>query len=740
MTMPPRRGGNEHPRSQSQLSHSTTNTSKFLKLAQRQLDEENQSYRRSAQTPSAMQSKKMRLFVTSNDDGGTTLPRPLSPGYAYAATIADFDELVERNIWDLPQESKTYLTHSQVESIFRAKCADQQCLVSFDRAQRFHTLISEKCQGQWFVLRQCGLGIHSLRAICNVLEADCNITHLDLSGNTFGEEAGEVFAKLLAVNTTLIVLRLQSINIGAGIEPIARALELNNHLTALDLSGIPGITRNTIWGSSIDRLVQMVERNKVLSNINIANCGLQRSSSLIVKSLTNHAALTSLNLSGNSLKDDGCVAIKAFFASAACQLLSLSLVENQITCRGATRLADALRVECAGSQHLEELHLACNDIGSKGCEALAASIREHPKLKVLDLSQNKVLKFGVDEDGYRLPDSNQGLAALLSSLEAAPALHTCLLNDCAIVDLPQAITSALARMKLVHFSISENRFGDAGGALVAEGLARNHSLERFDISQCAIANSMSQIAVAVGNHKKLTHVKLAQGQWDVYGCGIIEAVKHNTVLLSIDLGRDALEHVRPTLTRNKQQRVHNAAPLLANMQADVNRDAKELQMTMECIVDETRSKDKATDALKLLREKQKAASAQMKQEIDDLKTTLEVGQAKVEAMEKEIKEAEDQQQNKMRVLDLEKQKLQKKIDGCIATKNEAVANAQKLTAAIRSGNTGTAEQRKGMQQLEEQFQLAKAVADEEKALFLTVEGMLKTLQGKMAAMSSKGGV
>jgi Ran GTPase-activating protein (RanGAP) involved in mRNA processing and transport len=724
MTMP--------PRSHSEMSRST---GKFLSLAQRQLEEENKNFRRVA-TPSSLRNKKMRLFVASNDDEGT-LPRPLSPGLAYAAKIADFEELVQRNIWDLPPESRTFLTHAQVEMIFRAKCQDQKCPINFDRAQRFHTLISEKCQGQWFVLRQCGLGINSLRAICNVLESDTNITHLDLSGNTFGEEAGEHFERLLAVNRSLIVLRLQSVNIGAGIEPVARALRTNSTLTAIDLSGIPGITRNTIWGNSVDSIVKMIEENKVLSNLNMANCGLQRSSPIVIKACTNHAALTSLNLSGNTLKDEGCTAVKAFFASATCKLLSLSLVENQITCRGAVRLADALRVECPGSQSLEELHLANNEIGSKGCEALANAIREHPKLRLLDLSHNMLLKLGVDENGYRLPDSNEGLASLFLALESAPALRVCLLGNCGIVSsMPQAVVPSLARMSLEHLSLCENRFGDAGGLLIAEGLQRNQSLERLDISQCAMDASMTQIAASIANHKKLKHVKLAQGQWDVYGCGIIEAVRHNTVLLSIDLGRDALEHVRAALARNKAQKVESAAPLLANMQAEVNKDAKDLQMTIECIVDEARLKDKATDALKLLREKQKAASLQMKTEIDELKAAIEAGQAKADGMEKEVREAEEQLQNKTRQLELERQKFQKKIDTCVTTKAELLSAAQKLSNALQSGNFGTAEQRKMMAQLEEQYQAASAAANEQRSLFQIIEEKLKGLQATAAAQTA----
>lgn len=650
-----------------------TSVSRYTK-AQKALEEENRVHRKSSPKRAKL---RQPLFVASNFDNA--LARPLSPGLQYAAAIADFEELSERHIWDLPIESRSFLSQAQVDSIFRAKCEDQQCSFSFDRAQRFTQLMFERCQGEWCSLRQCGLGLQALRAVVDTFVDDRNITHLDLSGNTFGPEAGDHFARLLQQNKTIVVLRLQSINIGEGVCPMMNALKNNNHLTALDLSGIAGITRNTIWGTSAQSVAQMLLGNQVLSSINLAHCGLQRSASAITKACAQHIALTKLDLSGNKIKDDGCRAVGDLLSRGTCALLSLALEENQITCAGATILGDALKAtDSAAASNLEQLHLGYNSIGSHGLSAIAAAVKDHPKLQLLSLTKNKLCNMGVDDDGYRIEDSSEGIAMLFTAVESSNSLAVIKMSSCGIAVLPSNVSYALNRTNsLQRLEIAENPFQDAGGVILAEGISKNKSLTSLDCTQCGMSTAMTSLAQALAGHKNLLHLRINQGCWDVHGSGMVDALKQNSSVLSVDLGKDAMDSLRGALSRNKQMRVQRATPQLEEKQKELASEEKLLQETQEFIVDEIKSREKAVDLLKVTRERQKVYGQQMKDEIDALKAQNEAGQQEVERLQTQMNNAEEDFNNKNRELENERHRTIKKTETAATQKADFIAQLSK---------------------------------------------------------------
>lgn len=715
--------------------------------AQKALDEENRVHRKSSPRRSK---SRQALFVASNFDNN--LARPLSPGLQYAAAIADFEELSERHIWDLPPESRSFLSQPQVDSIFRAKCEDQQCPFSFDRAQRFTQLMFERCQGEWCSLRQCGLGIHSLRAVVDTLIADRIITHLDLSGNTFGPEAGEHLARLLHHNKTLVVLRLQSINIGEGVCAMMKSLESNNNLTALDLSGIAGITRNTIWGASAQSVAQMLNGNKVLCSLNLAHCGLQRSASAITKACIQHAALTKLDLSGNKIKDDGCRAVGDLLSRGTCALLSLSLEENQLTCAGATILGDALKaVEAVAASSLEQLYLGYNTIGAHGLSAIAAAIKDHPRLQVVSFTKNKLCSMGVDDDGYRLPDSDEGVAALFSAVEASNTLSILKLSNCGIHMLPANVSAALQRTtSLQRLEISENAFHDAGGVVLADGIAKNHTLTSLDCTQCGMSASMANIAQALAVHKQLLHLRVNQGCWDVHGSGIIEALRQNSSVLSVDLGKDAMDSLRGALSRNKQLRVQRATPQLVEKQRELASEEKLLQETQEYIVDEIKSRERAVELLKNTRDRQKVLTQQMKDDLDALKAQNEAGQQEVERLQSLMNSNEEEFNNKNRELDIERLRLSKKTETASQQKADCIAQLMKHAkqyphlfpdgppggggggSPTQPGNTANSQ----LQKLEVEFRMAQSATKEVRENCEMLQATLADIHQQIASLSA----
>lgn len=609
------------------------------------------------------------------------LARPLSAGLQMAAAIADFDELAERNLWNVDADSASWISHEAVDGLYDAKCRDQNYAPIAERRVRFHALMAEACRGQWFVLRQAGLGLHSTMAICSMLWDNAHITHLDLSGNSIGAEGAKYLSQLLQVNDTLVVLRLQSANLGDGTTTIANALKANNTLTALDLSGIGGIHRNTIWGASAAALAEMVEWNQVLAYINVASCGLQKATTSIVMAAVNSGSLTALNVSSNHSTDDVGRAVEALLSEGRAALARLELSHNSITAKGMDRIASGLLSRNITAQALRHLDLSHNNINGSQMETLGAALRDS-SLEELILASNPLTEVGFDPDGFRLPNSCAGLQHLFAGLGTdASSLKVLDLSFCGIAELPENVPSALGHTtSLERLDLHENGFGDGGAALLGAGLQRNTTLTTFNMAQCKVTTQgMTAVAAGIRTHVKLERLKCQQGsRLDFYASGLVEAVNASGSLLQADFPKDPQRAVAAKLEHNKAQVLKMAEPQLAEARRTAYIQQRSLDQAKDMITSEVKSRDKLTEQSKLRRDRQKAQMAIFKAELQELLEAKERQQHVVDTMEVELNATEESMREERRVKGLAVSTLRTKLE------REQAAKADAITAIIRA--------------------------------------------------------
>ena len=101
-----------------------------------------------------------------------------------------------------------------------------------------------------------------------------------------------------------------------------------------------------------------------------------------------HPHLKYLDLDGNLLQKNGCVALATLLQYSATALQYLYLSENEINDEGIEALVPAL----ATCSHLEDFHLSNNpSITTKGWQSFA-TVLEAPNsnLERLDISQNNI--------------------------------------------------------------------------------------------------------------------------------------------------------------------------------------------------------------------------------------------------------------------------------------------------------------------------------------------------------------
>jgi NLR family CARD domain-containing protein 3 len=218
------------------------------------------------------------------------------------------------------------------------------------------------------------LGVASAVVIASLISVNGGLTKLSLAVNRLGEEGTKAICKALEQNTTLKELDISHSEIGgsAGAKDVAKMVGVNGGLTALNLSS------NSLKDEGVNAVCEAIQSNK-------------------------ETKLASLNFSYNSIGPVGANAVAAMVAVTG-SLTKIDVSWNIFGPEGAKVFADALLVNGA----LTALNLSSNDIGShwdydqdeivstpEGPKAIADALLVNGALTALDLSSNDLKDEGV---------------------------------------------------------------------------------------------------------------------------------------------------------------------------------------------------------------------------------------------------------------------------------------------------------------------------------------------------------
>jgi Ran GTPase-activating protein (RanGAP) involved in mRNA processing and transport len=602
--------------------------------------------------------KPMLLISTPAPTAGeAVLARPIPPGLQIAAAIASFSELAERRIWAPASTNDiSFLSHDDVDALYDARCRDQHSSSNAERRCRFHALMSEACKGSWYVLRQAGLGPESVGSIAKMLAENERITHLDLSGNNVGPVGARALAALMQTNDTICVLRLQSANLGEGSRLLAHALRQNSTLTALDLSGISGVHRNCVWGPAVTAMAELLSNTRVLAYVNFGTCGLQKGTADIVAGAARAASLTYLGLAGNHAGDESCKALQQFLSEGHSDLTTLDLQQNAIGPRGLRCIGAGLRSGGKPANALTSLDLSDNAITGVGLADFAESWCDASALTAVTLDRNHLCAMGLDQDGFRLPDSPSGVMAIFRVL-ASDRCHVTkvVLSHCSIRSVPETtLTASLGspHCKVTYLDVSENPFGDAGLLTLGRAVAENHTLVTLKCTRCEASTAgLETLAAALRIHPALEHVFLMQGGNIDYDVHVVPAAVVAPALLSIDVPKLQQPTVAPRLEANKAAKLRKAGPQLVETRRATYLQQRSIDQTRELITAEVKARDRLTEVSRHRRERQKALMASFKSELAEVTEVFQRQQHDVSTRELELRAQEETIDDKRRAME-----------------------------------------------------------------------------------------
>ena len=209
------------------------------------------------------------------------------------------------------------------------------------------------------------LGVASAVVIASLISVNGGLTKLSLAVNRLGEEGTKAICKALEQNTTLKELDISHSEIGgsAGAKDVAKMVGVNGGLTALNLSS------NSLKDEGVNAVCEAIQSNK-------------------------ETKLASLNFSYNSIGPVGANAVAAMVAVTGA-LTALNLSSNDIgshwdydqdeivsTPEGPKAIADALLVNGA----LTALDLSSNDLKDEGVCAVCEAIQSNKETKLASLN------------------------------------------------------------------------------------------------------------------------------------------------------------------------------------------------------------------------------------------------------------------------------------------------------------------------------------------------------------------
>ena len=211
-----------------------------------------------------------------------------------------------------------------------------------------------------------------------------SLTEVDLSSAKIRNVGAAVISVVLEKNSSLTHLDL-SFNAFDGVAScLSKALKANSSVTSLNLGG------NFVGEDGASSLSKALKANSSLTNLNLSlnSIGDDGASSLS-KALKANSSLTSLNLSSTSIGDAGASSLsKALKANSSLANLNLSI--NSIGDAGASSLSKALKA----NSFLTDLDLSDNSIGDAGASSLSKTLTANSSLTALDLSYNSIGDVG----------------------------------------------------------------------------------------------------------------------------------------------------------------------------------------------------------------------------------------------------------------------------------------------------------------------------------------------------------
>ena len=345
--------------------------------------------------------------------------------------------------------------------------------------------------------------------------ADPELEELSIDRRGIGPDACCALAAALALHPS--VTRVSMVRNGAGARggrALAAAIATNETLRTFDMS------LNDVGSDAARALGAALGRNGALTSLKMARCGLgPAGGKALAAALLANSTLATLDVEGNDLGMEGGKALASALRGNR-TLTALNLDWNRI---GFGDVGGAALLEALETSRVKRLSLVMNELG--GCYGALRNLGRNASLTSLNLSRNELGPGAGDVVARALKwktlrhldvsanDLGAGSAAIGYGLAENESLtHLDMSRNG--VESPLFGEALEVNATLRSLAIRENDLGDAGGAALARGLARNRTLETLDASRNGLSRGVGDaLASAIAARaSSLTRLDLSSNE------------------------------------------------------------------------------------------------------------------------------------------------------------------------------------------------------------------------------------
>ena len=267
---------------------------------------------------------KYNLLYGSNT---TNIIRTYSPKMRpMSASISGFNKKMAHDL----NENIFVFQEEEILELIKARCNDIGIDLRENMIHKFRDYCNSKCKNRIVDLSECFLGIHSIKLISSILYTTDRIARLNLTKNNLGDNGVKILISSIKNSMSLISLNITSNSIThRGGEVIFKELCHQQSIIDLNVSSIEGVNRNRLTAAGIKNLEKFLKINLFIESLNICGNSIKDEGFIILsKGLNNNQSLYKLNISNNDIHNKGLT--QGLNLITLCKLYSLNISNNPI--------------------------------------------------------------------------------------------------------------------------------------------------------------------------------------------------------------------------------------------------------------------------------------------------------------------------------------------------------------------------------------------------------------------------
>ena len=415
-------------------------------------------------------------------------------------------------------------TPHEINKLIKTKCQDLGIDVKEHMIIKFKNYCNSKCRNRNVDLSENFLGLNSIKFLSNFLYNSDKIAKLNLSKNNLGDTGIKMLINAIKDSKTLIMLNIASNGITfIGGDFIFKNMFNQQSIIDFDISTIDGSNknRNRLTYSGIKDIIQFLSENLLVEKFNLSGNSIKNEGFIaICKGLIENKSLVTLKLSNNEIGEKGIVQGLKYIKSPINKLVYLDISRNNILDEGMIALSEQLK----NFPSLFSLDVSFCGFEFKGFDILLKNLQYTRKIEKLNVSGNKLQSRNFDK--IKQYFVYIGLRSLNMS--------KCSLSDKCANKLGECIKSNITIRKL---NISNNNISDNGFQSFGSLFYKNNVITHFDCSYNFLTNnSITNLIKSLENNTTLAYINLYDNQLNKDICNlIIEVLRKNRTLIYLNL-------------------------------------------------------------------------------------------------------------------------------------------------------------------------------------------------------------